>query len=459
MEFVFEVVLIIVVGLIGVVGNCGIIIMFTNLKQKQLKFHRLMILLSCFDTIYILLSVLIFAIPGLSEGYKWGYHSYIVPLAMPTIQIALTGSVYCTTAIAIERYLTVCRPFLIASNKWSSKRYIIPILIFSIVYNTPRFFDLTTKAVCETQYRMKNNNARDEFKQDSNTTRFGYVTAVNTSSVPIDTSDKIETSEENIPNITNNCDHYIYSVDLTELRQNKYYYFSYIIGLNFMVMGLFPFIILVVCGILILKQLIVYGKKDERILVQNNKIRNNSMRNTRDLENSKNTPKSVASMNLKASQQNVTVSSSDRNQSRQQLSASLDTFKPFTICKRLKANEVMLSRVSLGITFVFIVCHSVRWVPNIYELIERINQKDIQWPSWVESFTCVSHFLTVLNSSVNFYIYYFTRNKITSSRKFFEQIPMHERSRRSTRATQPNCFPMETNNETQHLEDVMATEI
>ena len=149
MELVFEVVLILVVGTIGVCGNCTLIIMFLKLKKKQLKFHRLMILLSCFDTIYILLSVVLFAVPGISTEYNKLYHPYVVSIAIPTIQVALTGSVYCTTAISIERYLIVCRPFWTVSNNWSSKRYIIPILIISCVYNVPRFFELTTGVRCQ----------------------------------------------------------------------------------------------------------------------------------------------------------------------------------------------------------------------------------------------------------------------------------------------------------------------
>ncbi len=33
-----------------------------------------------------------------------------------------------------------------------------------------------------------------------------------------------------------------------------------------------------------------------------------------------------------------------------------------------KKKDVLLAKISLVIVFVFIVCHSVRWVPNIYEL-------------------------------------------------------------------------------------------
>jgi hypothetical protein len=32
--------------------------------------------------------------------------------------------------------------------------------------------------------------------------------------------------------------------------------------------------------------------------------------------------------------------------------------------------NIMLAKVSLVIVFVFIVCHSIKWIPNIYELIQ-----------------------------------------------------------------------------------------
>ena len=35
---------------------------------------------------------------------------------------------------------------------------------------------------------------------------------------------------------------------------------------------------------------------------------------------------------------------------------------------KLRKKDVSMAKVSLAIVFVFIVCHSVKWIPNIYEL-------------------------------------------------------------------------------------------
>ena len=75
--------------------------------------------------------------------------------------------------------------------------------------------------------------------------------------------------------------------------------------------------------------------------------------------------------------------------------------------KRIQLNEVVLAKVNIAIAVVFIIFHSVKRIPNIYELIQRIYHENgkIEWPMWIESITSISHFLIVLNSSVNFYIY------------------------------------------------------
>ena len=80
-----------------------------------------------------------------------------------------------------------------------------------------------------------------------------------------------------------------------------------------------------------------------------------------------------------------------------------------------KKNEIALAKVSLALVLIFILCHSVRWIPNVYELVRIVRGQREDWPSWIESLTHISHFLTTLNSSVNFYIYCFKHFSNSSS--------------------------------------------
>ena len=83
--------------------------------------------------------------------------------------------------------------------------------------------------------------------------------------------------------------------------------------------------------------------------------------------------------------------------------------------RRRDLNEVILAKFSIFIILVLIICHSIKWIPNVYELVQRMYGEDeyINWPLWIQSVSQISHFLTVLNSSVNFYVYLMTHYKLS----------------------------------------------
>ena len=127
--FVFEVVLLALFGCFGILGNCLLIRLFVNMEVK-VNFHKLMIALAIYDTTYILLSIGESYMPKIFKEYKTeGYQFYIAPMVLPIMEVLLTGSIYFTVGISLERYLTVCHPFFMNEKKWSEKRYIIPIII------------------------------------------------------------------------------------------------------------------------------------------------------------------------------------------------------------------------------------------------------------------------------------------------------------------------------------------
>ena len=49
-----------------------------------------------------------------------------------------------TVALTVERYLSLCVPFLRYRYNLRPVHYIVSVLVFSAVYNTPRFFEWRT---------------------------------------------------------------------------------------------------------------------------------------------------------------------------------------------------------------------------------------------------------------------------------------------------------------------------
>ena len=122
-----------IISIVGVFGNISGIISFGKTKSSQKIFYSFMFYLAIFDLIYIIVGLLLFVFPHLSVSYiTSGPWYYIVPWAIPIGQISMTGSVYFTTGITIERYLTVCHPFFMFSRNLSSKKISFGIIMFSV---------------------------------------------------------------------------------------------------------------------------------------------------------------------------------------------------------------------------------------------------------------------------------------------------------------------------------------
>jgi len=142
--FIIEGVLLPILATLGIVGNLLCVWTF-NKKDVELKpsFANLLKCLSIFDTIFLICILLQYSLPTLSEEYYIWVLPYITPYTLPIIHISLTGSVYSVVAVAVERFLTVCFPFQ-QCQMWNGLGYIIPIIMFSILYNLVKFFEIET---------------------------------------------------------------------------------------------------------------------------------------------------------------------------------------------------------------------------------------------------------------------------------------------------------------------------
>ena len=302
-KLVFEVILLIIVGSIGIAGNIKGITNIACIKRPS-KFQSLMATLFVFDAIFIFTAFMIFTMPELSTEYKHHGHMYIGPMVSPILQMSMTGALYCQMAFTVERYLVVCHPLYLHAKQWSVKIYIIPLVAFSVVYNLPKFFEIKT-SFCDSTFKHESENH----------TTILWIKGHNVN------------------------ESYYYP---TEMRRNYLYRTIYLTGMNIVSMLIFPFLVLILLNMLTL-------------------------------------------MNLKRYQENQ------------------KKIEPHLASKSERV--VALVRITLAIVVTSVLCHSIKWVPTIYEMVDEIGyQKSM---GTIEIFDHVSHFFLVFNASICYYIYNF----------------------------------------------------
>ena len=111
-EFIFlSVFFQIIIGCFGIVGNSFAIYLFSR-KKFQKNFHLLLMCLASYDLVYLVLAMVMFGLPQLVPSIQQSrLFLYMIPHLLPLAHISLTGAIYFTIAITIERYTTVCHPF------------------------------------------------------------------------------------------------------------------------------------------------------------------------------------------------------------------------------------------------------------------------------------------------------------------------------------------------------------
>jgi len=172
--FIIEGVLLPILATFGIIGNLLCVWTF-NKKDVELKpsFANLLKCLSIFDTVFLACILLQYSLPTLSEEYYIWVLPYITPYTLPIIHISLTGSVYSVVAVAVERFITVCFPFR-KCQMWNGLGYIIPIILFSILYNLVKFFEIETIYLTHEEWVTYDNGTNI-----STTTVFPWLNATN----------------------------------------------------------------------------------------------------------------------------------------------------------------------------------------------------------------------------------------------------------------------------------------
>jgi hypothetical protein len=137
------------VGFFGVLGNILSMIILSR-PQMRSSINYLLIGLARCDTILIITSMLLFGIPaiypytGLLRYYYFRLYPDISKVVYPLAMIVQTASCYLTLTVTLERYVAVCHPLRARAlcTYGRARLYVIVIILFSICYNVPRFFEV-----------------------------------------------------------------------------------------------------------------------------------------------------------------------------------------------------------------------------------------------------------------------------------------------------------------------------
>ena len=118
-------------GLLGIIGNIGLIVVYRK-KPLKVRFNALMLTLAIFDLIFILTvpAVAISIISIFVSDLFWPLH-----ITYYFNQVAFSGSILTTIAVAAERYLMVCKGK--DSDKYAFKWTVATIVTSSLLISLP----------------------------------------------------------------------------------------------------------------------------------------------------------------------------------------------------------------------------------------------------------------------------------------------------------------------------------
>ena len=291
-QFVIEGITLTIIGIIGIIGNLGAVLHFAHYKRFQHKFYALMLALAVVDILVITSFIWFCSVPEFLDSTKQTHHWSV--WLYPVLNTLVTANIFITVAISLDRYLAICQPLRYHAISWKLKHILLPIFIFSAIYNIPRYFEL----------------------------------------------EWMNFSINEVP---------FMQVWPTKLRRNPTYIEWYTLWAHIIILGVIPMVLLMGLNLMTVKEMTKYkgfcigGKREDRE-------------------------------------------------------------------REIQCN---MAQINVVIVIIFIICHSFVQIPTVYELIQRLNNRErvTVWKhkQLIQTITEISQIMVVFNSSVNFYVYLIKR--------------------------------------------------
>ncbi|CAB4063448.1 unnamed protein product [Lepeophtheirus salmonis] len=156
---------------IGIIGNCIAIPVLCS-KKLDSVFYRLLVCLALSDNVYLICALLESFRSHLDVPWNIDTHTILYVHAIyPIHNIVLCCSIYITAAIAFERYMAVCKPVVYHNHMMRNGHsswfraliyYMIPVLLFCIIINIPKFMELEIEAFPNVEGKNSNIGSENE---------------------------------------------------------------------------------------------------------------------------------------------------------------------------------------------------------------------------------------------------------------------------------------------------------
>uniref|UniRef100_A0A1I8IKL1 G_PROTEIN_RECEP_F1_2 domain-containing protein n=1 Tax=Macrostomum lignano TaxID=282301 RepID=A0A1I8IKL1_9PLAT len=188
------------VSILGIIGNAlSFVVLQRASRPRRCPLFTILSALCLVDAVFILGNFLINVLGVFYEYHQVGSrllydlyltHGYAVKYVMPVCYTMQMASIYITLLVSFERYNAVCRPLSVARganaeppSSRSVLRNIGLVLLFSGIYNAPKYFELVVDT-CEVGEELQADEKQKQLLMRRSLSLFGCYHSVNETGGP-----------------------------------------------------------------------------------------------------------------------------------------------------------------------------------------------------------------------------------------------------------------------------------
>lgn len=144
-DFIIETIVMGLLCLFGFIGNSlSIICLWRDGSKTATPF--LLISLDVADTVFLVTVTILRVVQSAVKYVGWDDMVSMAPVVKyvyPVALIAMTSTVYLTLLVTLNRYVSVCKPHDVRTlcAPFHARLHVVAVVLFSIFYNLPRFFE------------------------------------------------------------------------------------------------------------------------------------------------------------------------------------------------------------------------------------------------------------------------------------------------------------------------------